>query len=109
MEKILELNQTLPKANHVDCSALMKKLMEVRRLEMRSWECMLGVKDRKVEKADLVEMVHLCRMLFAGEVHKEQLFGVCEKYLREANLCTFIFRLEVLHRVIDIVPHNLAV
>lgn len=108
VDKILELNQTLPKAHRVDCSALTSRLMEVRRIEMRNWECMLVVKERKIERADLVELVHLCRTVYS-QLSAEQAFALCEKYLREANLCTFLFRLEVLRRVQPTLDREVAV
>lgn len=108
VDKIIELNQTLPKQHHVDCSQMMAKLMEIRKLEMKNWECMLKIKEIKIEKADLVELVHLCRVLYSGEITQQQMFALLEKFLKEANLCTFVFRLEVLHRVRASLPKALA-
>lgn len=51
--------------------------MEIRRLEKNNWEGMLVVKDIKIQKADLVELVHISRDLcgpLAKELKRQDVF-----------------------------------
>ena len=76
--------------------------MEIRRIEKNNWEGMLTIKDTKLQKADVVELVHLSRMMCgpqAVDLTKQEIFEICDRYLKEANLSTFLFRIQGLNEL----------
>jgi len=71
--------------------------MEIRRIEKNNWEGMLTIKDTKLQKADVIELVHLCRMLNGPQavgLTRQEVFEICDRYLKDSNLSTFLFRIQ---------------
>lgn len=102
VEKIYELNQTLPKAYHIECGELTTRIIEIRRIEKNNWEGMLVIKDAKLHKADIVELVHLHRTLCgpqATSISRQETFEISDRYLKDSNLSTFLLRLQGLQEL----------
>jgi hypothetical protein len=60
---------------------------------------MLTIKDTKIEKADVVELVHLCRSLGGPDLDVLSRREIINKFLMEANLCTYLFRIKGLQEM----------
>ena len=63
MDKIIELNHTLPRNMRIAESGLCDKIILLRKIEMRNWANMVVLKEQRVEKNDLVEFVGLWRVM----------------------------------------------
>jgi hypothetical protein len=63
VDKIYELNATLPSSEHIPSEEVVEQCLAVRRLELHNWRLMLEYKLRRVEKSDILHFIHFYRIL----------------------------------------------
>lgn len=53
------MNSILPMVNHIHTETIIANCLRIRRLELKNWKDMLGLKMRRTEQSDMIEFLAL--------------------------------------------------